>query len=93
MENYRKINTAIKGMIAGIDETVVEMQNVNDNKNATISAIQEISAISEEIAASTQELAANAEEQTSNVSNISRSTEELTVIAEKFNEIVQKFKI
>lgn len=93
MNNYRKITAAINETIGNIEKLALSMERVNENKNAVISSIQEISAVSEESAASTEEVAASVEEQTATMKTISESTSELRKVAEKLGNIVKRFNI
>lgn len=90
---FGKISVAIENAMGQINNLVLSIRGMDENKNGVVSAIQEIAAISEESAASAEEVSASVEEQTSIINQIAQSAEELANMANNLQEHVKVFKV
>jgi methyl-accepting chemotaxis protein len=88
---------AIKDAITKTVEQIEMLENhiveMDENKDETVGAIQEISAITQETAASTEEISASSEEQHAIIEEVSDSAEHLKEISEDLSSLMNKFKI
>lgn len=69
------------------------INEMEDNKSQAISAIQNISAVTQETAASSEEVAASTEEQLSAIEELSGFAEELSIAAGKLEDSISRFKL
>lgn len=91
--DVESISKAIKKTIENIDDLVISIRNIDSSKNVVVTAIHEISAISEESAASTEEVSASVEQQSSTIEEMSATADSLKEIAEKLMTSIKGFKI
>lgn len=89
---FEAIDTSVKNIITQIDVLIKGLENMNQNKNSVLGAIEGISAISQESAASTEEISASVEEQSANMEQLSQTTNGLKKIANNLDDLVEKFK-
>jgi methyl-accepting chemotaxis protein len=93
LENFKKIEESIKGLIKGIDMNDEKISLVVKNKEEVLDKIQDIAAVSEETAASSEEVSAsssNQEEKVKQLFNISKSLREQI---SKLEKSINKFEI
>lgn len=76
-----------------VDTLVLNINNIDSDKNGVVNVIQGVSAISEESAAAAEEVSASVEEQTAAMENVANTAEDLKEITFKMEEIVNKFNI
>lgn len=89
-------NINVEGVLEAIqalDDLIIEIKQVNRDKNIMIDAISDISAIAQQSAAGTQEISASMEEQAAMIEEIANMAESLNKIARDLNNGVGKFKI
>lgn len=92
-KSFSEIADAMSNIIVKINEvneSVVQMQN---DKKDVISAIENISAVSEETAASSQEVAATTENQLKSIDEMQNAAESLNELSHDLDKRLKKFKI
>ncbi len=70
-----------------------DLDNVINAKDKALSALENISAISEESAASTEQISASAEEQTSSMEQVAQSIQSLNKMINKLADSIKAFKM
>jgi methyl-accepting chemotaxis protein len=93
IETFKSIAEAMEILSKQLEAIKNDANDMNAFKTEAITAIQNISAVSEETAASTQEANASAEEQLANIEQLANFAEELGEYAKKMNESISAFKI
>jgi|CZCB01.1.fsa_nt_gi methyl-accepting chemotaxis protein len=76
-----------------IDQVVEATKVMDESKNNAITAIQNISAVSEEAAASSQEVAANTQEQREIILSMTNSAKELNTLSQELRKYVERYKL
>lgn len=89
---FRQIDQTIHQMIAGMQELIEGITQVNSDKNEVIGTIENISSIAQESTASTEEISASTEEQLASMEQVSASAVEMKEIADDLHRMVGQFK-
>lgn len=76
-----------------VDQIMAMITDMEDNKEHAISAIANISAVSEETAASAEEATASTQEQLSSVEELARFAGQLDEAAKELSESISRFKL
>ena len=76
-----------------LDEITASVGDMEKYKESTLSAIFNISAVSQQIATSTQEVSASTEEQLSAIEELASYAKQLNETANNLNESIKMFKI
>ncbi|WP_446898628.1 methyl-accepting chemotaxis protein [Clostridium sp. LBM24168] len=92
-ESFSTIEKHMDDMLSNINLLVVKINEVDENKNSVVKAIENISAISQEASAGNEELAVSVEEQNNSIETINVNMKKLKDISDKLNESVGKFNI
>ncbi len=92
-ESFESISGLIDAITEKIRETSTFVLEMTNDKDDIVSAIENISAVSEETAASTEEVSASVEQQASAVDEVARSAEELNHLADSLNEEISRFRV
>ncbi|HHV98563.1 MAG TPA: methyl-accepting chemotaxis protein [Clostridiaceae bacterium] len=90
---FKNITKSMDLLVEKVSEINAGVEEMMENKDLTITAIQNISAVSEQTAASSEEVTASTEEQVSSTEELSAYAEELTEAARKLSESISKFII
>lgn len=90
---FNIIEDKVQNTVEQVELFTNVLKDIEEGKNVAISAIEEISAVSEECAASTEEINASVEEQTASMQQIDNMAISLKEIAEKLNLEISKFKL
>ena len=90
---FRNISSSMKELGQKVNQITEGIEEMNNYKDNTITAIHNISAVSQEIAASTQEVSAATEEQLSSIEQLLSYTKELDDAAHSLNDSIQIFKV
>jgi Methyl-accepting chemotaxis protein len=90
---YRSISEAINGTIGQIDNLTEKVRKIDKNKDTVLTAIEEISAISQESAASTQEVSASMGEQSRSIEEVLQAADNLKTIVNNLETAVKRFII
>lgn len=89
---FRQIDRTISHMIAGMQELIDGITQVNQDKNEVIGTIERIASIAQESTASTEEISASTEQQLASMEQVSASAGEMKSIADELNRLVGQFK-
>lgn len=92
-DSFERISGLIDEITSKVKETSVFVDEMNEDKNMIVSAIENISAVSEETAASTEEVSASVEQQANAVDDVARAAEELNNLADSLNGEISRFKV
>lgn len=84
---------SVKKSLEVLDLLIVEIIEVNKDKDFLIDLVSEIASVSEETAAGTEEINASTEEQIKTVQEISKMTDSLKSVSERLNKGLAYFKI
>lgn len=90
---FKRIMTSMDSLSVQVKQIMTRIAGMEENKAQAISAIQNISAVSEETAASSQEVTASTQEQLSSIEELSRFADELKIASEEMQSAVDKFKL
>ncbi len=90
---FKNISSSMRELGQKVNEISEGIDEMDSYKNSTITAIHNISAVSQEIAASTQEVSAATEEQLSSIEQLLSYTNELDDAAHSLNDSIQLFKV
>lgn len=91
-EIFSEILTAIEAMIVKVDEIAGSITVTNTNKTSLVSAIENISAVSQQTASSSEEVTASTEEVTATMEEFNRYSNELKKLANHLEDQLRKFK-
>jgi len=89
--NFNAINTNVDGMAYSINQLSTSLQQVMKSRDAFISTIENVSAISEETAASMENVTTMTDQQNQAVDNISDLADNLRLMSEKLEETLSHF--
>lgn len=92
-ESFISINSNIMASndkIKGLEKMVITLEN---DKNAVITGVENVSAISQEFAAGTQQVASSTTTHLNTIEAISEISEKLKTLVTKINEMIKLFKI
>ncbi|MCY6485098.1 methyl-accepting chemotaxis protein [Clostridium aestuarii] len=89
---FNNTSSALKNLVNKMKELKEYAENMENSKNEIISAIQNISAITEETSASTEEVSASAQEQLAGIENLVSTAESSKTLAETLQNEIDKFK-
>ncbi len=90
---FDQIEACVENMIKEIQNILDGINNVNQNKNEVVGAIESISAIAQETTSSTQEIAASLEIQLSKLEYSSHSANALKNIVLELEQLMKQFKV
>lgn len=90
---FSEILGAIEKMIVKVDEIRGSINVTNQNKTTLVSAMDNISAISQETASASEEVTASTEEITATMEEFTRYSNELKDLANQLGNEINKFKI
>ena len=93
IEVFKNIARSMELLVEKVSEINASVEEMVENKDLTITAIQSISAVSEQTAASSEEVSASTEEQASSIEELSVYAVELAEAARKLSESISKFTI
>ena len=89
--SFDQISKLIDAITEKIRDTSRFVTEMSQDKDMIVSAIENISAVSEETAASTEEVSASVEQQSNAVDEVARAAEELNHLADSLNSEISKF--
>ena len=90
---FKKISDSMVELANTVSDITGGVEDMNSYKDSTISAIQNISAVSQEFAAATEEVSASTEEQLSAIEELSMYAKQLDDTANNLNKSIKLFKI
>jgi methyl-accepting chemotaxis protein len=92
-ESFKDLNLHVKGLINNVDRIVDSISVIEARRVDTLSAIENISAVSEETAAASSTVSDSAEHQKEAVKDLSKLANELGVNAKSLSDMVLRFKV
>ncbi|MFD2444244.1 methyl-accepting chemotaxis protein [Bacillus sp. CGMCC 1.16607] len=92
-EVFSKIGDSINSSVERINEVHKHIQVLDHSKGQVLSALTEISSVTEETAASTEEVSASIEEQTASMLEINNRMMELSKATEELKNNIARFKL
>lgn len=90
---FEDIQVSVEGVLEQIRFLNDNVHHVNQEKDAVLTSIENISAIAQQSAASTQEISASTQEQTASIEEISASIYELKEMVHTLSDSIQIFKV
>lgn len=90
---FNQISNSIKIIVERVGEIEEHSYAMTDQKNAIVSVIENLSAVSEETSAATQQVSATTEEQLATMQQVASHTQELKGLAGKLQEVIDRFKV
>lgn len=92
-DSFASIEEAMGETFSKLSSLISNINNIDQNKNTALGAIEGISAITEENAASTEEISATMSSQYELMAEINVNSEKLNEMSGKLNRLVDKFTI
>ena len=93
INEFNEISRSMKMLIEKLDKIMSGIYEVKNNKEQTVAAIRNISAVTSETAASTQELMSSMEEQIACIEELASCSEKMGMTSESLSDAIRKFKI
>lgn len=93
MDAFNTITSSMETLAGRVQSIIGNIAGLEAYKEQTLSAIENISSVSQETAASTQEVTASTEEQLSSIEELSMYAHDLGEAAEKLNDSINRFKV
>lgn len=90
---FKKISSSMVELANKVSEITKGMEDMEKYKESTLSAIHNISSVSQQIAASTEEVSASTQEQLSAIEELNLYAKQLDETAKNLNESIKSFKI
>lgn len=90
---FKNISSSMMELADKVSKISKDMEDMESYKNSTLSAMHNISAVSQEIAASTEEVSASTQEQLSAIEELSAFAKQLDETAKILNESIKSFKV
>ncbi|MCD8501938.1 MAG: methyl-accepting chemotaxis protein [Bacillaceae bacterium] len=91
--SFEFISVETTKMANKIQELILAMEEINQDKTGVVSTIQDISAVAEQSAASTQQILASVTQQTLNMEKIANSANKLKEISIRLEDLMNQFKV
>ena len=93
LKAFKQISDSMELLARNVNDIIDIVSDMDNYKKQTITAIENISSVSQQIAASTQEVSASTQEQLSNIEELSGYANQLEATAKALNEAISKFKV
>ena len=93
LESYKDINDKVTNLVTYLEEIADSVENMEEARTSTLSAIESISAVMEEIAASTNTVNQSSSEQLMAAENLNISAVSLKNQADELVKEVEKFSV
>ncbi|HEX2945537.1 MAG TPA: methyl-accepting chemotaxis protein [Clostridia bacterium] len=90
---FRSISGSMEQLAGKVENTIDAISEMDSYKVQTVSAIENISAVSEQTAASSQEVTASTQEQLSGIEELAAYAQQLNEAAHDLTEAISKFKV
>ncbi len=90
---FKQMDKSITTIVQEIQVMIDSIDQVNQDKNEVVGAIESISAIAEETTSSTQEIASSLEHQLSTIDTATKSARQLQDIAQELEKLVGQFTV
>lgn len=92
-EVFKQIASSMEELVSEVRQIMVEIAEMERNKDDVVMVIQNVSAVSEQTAASSQQITASSEEQVSGIEQLAGFAQDLSDTAQQLLRSVQKFTI
>jgi len=89
---FKRIAASTEALANRVEQIIQRVNEMENDKNQAVLAMQNISAVSQEAAASSQEVTASTEEQLSGIEQLASYAEELNYAAQELMQAISKFK-
>lgn len=89
---FKRIAASAEALANRVEQIIQRVNEMENDKNQAVLAMQNISAVSQEAAASSQEVTASTEEQLSGIEQLASYAEELNYAAQELMQAISKFK-
>lgn len=96
MENgrlFEKIQTSVSSLASGVTNIVEHTEGIARSAASTLSAVQEVTAISIESAASQQEISATSQQQNSSIQQLDQMSAQIQAMAQELAILIKQFKV
>ena len=93
ISSFNQINGSMDSLVAQVRVILSDVEDMEKDKQDTLLAIQNISAVSEETAASTQEVMASSDQQMMSIDQMAEYAASLGEEARELQEAITKFKV
>lgn len=90
---FASINSCVDELVAGLQQMLVKMKGISEERNDVEDSIRSISAVSQEVAASTGDVADTLNEQVNLISKLTQKAEQLAGRVNSLESAMSKFKI
>lgn len=91
--SFKAISDAVSAMKDNINGLKQKIMLIENQKEESVQAMEEVSAFSQNFAATTQEVNASYEEQSASIIEIANASEELSTLAENLQNLIKTFKL
>lgn len=89
---FLNIDIVIKDIINELDQLIVSINKMNNNKDDVVNSMEEIYEVSEESASTTEEISASVQQQAASIEQLAASSEQIKDAAKALDELIEKFK-
>lgn len=89
---FGEIKHSVTEVIQGIEVLVLGINQLNQDKEGTVLAMQSIASITQESTASTEEISASIEQELATMEQISHSTDDLNEVVREMEKLTGQFK-
>ena len=90
---FASINSCVDELVTGLQQMLVKMKGISEERNDVEDSIRSISSVSQEVAASTGGVADTLNEQVKLISKLTEKSEQLAVRVNSLERAMSKFKI
>jgi methyl-accepting chemotaxis protein len=90
---FNGIMQSMENLSAQVEQIMLRIAEMEENKEHAINAIQSISAVSEETAASSQEVTASTQEQLASIEELSSQAAGLSAASKELEQSISRFKL
>lgn len=93
IELFNNINTQVVNLVGNLDSITLGIKGIEEAKEESMGALEDITAVSQEIATATEEVTATANNQIDAVEELSKSAIHLAEEAKRLENAINKFRI
>jgi methyl-accepting chemotaxis protein len=90
---FKNIDNSMNLLVTAVKKILGRVIEMDEDKDQTTLAIQNISAVSEETAASSEEVTASTQEQLSSIEDLSQFAVDLGELSEQLKASISQFKV
>ena len=93
IELFNNINTQVVNLVGNLDSITLGIKGIEEAKEESMGALEDITAVSQEIATATEEITATTNNQIDVVEELSKSAIHLAEEAKRLENAINKFRI